>query len=172
MIETERLNLIACNRLHLETLLKGEELLADLLELELAENWLEFPEATAYALKMLEENPQNLRFGMHFFVHKADNRLIGTGGFKGVPDNDGMVEIGYAVAPGYQNQGLATEAARAMIEYAFSWAAVNVVEAHTLAEQNASTAVLKKCGMKKIAEKEDPEDGPVWHWRVERKDFK
>jgi Acetyltransferases, including N-acetylases of ribosomal proteins len=168
MIETERLKLIACSRLHLETLLKGENFLAELMELELADGWLHFPESVPFALKMLEENPQNIRWGMHLFVHKADNRLVGTGGFKGVPDESGMVEIGCAIAPGYQNQGLATEAARAMIEYAFSWAAVKTVDAHTLAGENASTAVLTKCGMMKIGEKNDPDEGPVWHWRIER----
>lgn len=168
MIESERLKLIACNKLHLETLLKGEKFLAELLDVKLADGWLTFPEAPVNSLKRLEENSQNLRWGMHLFVHKADNTLVGTGGYKGVPDDAGMVEIGYAVAPAYQNTGLATEAAKAMIANAFSWAAVNVVEAHTPAEENSSTSVLKKCGMKKISEKHDPEDGDLWHWRIER----
>ena len=174
MIETERLQLIACNKMHLKALLQGERALADLLGVELAENWLVFPETidfVPHALKTLETNPQSLRWGMHLFVKMDENKIIGNGGFKGVPDADGMVEIGYAVSPLYENQGLATEAAQGMIDYAFSWSPVQMVDAHTLAEENASVKVLEKCGMTRIAEKHDEEDGDIWQWRILRTDF-
>jgi RimJ/RimL family protein N-acetyltransferase len=157
--------------MHLSALIQSEQALADLLGVGLADGWLVFPEAAPFALQMLESNPQILRWGMHLFVHKGDNKIIGNGGFKGVADENGMVEIGYAISPVYENQGLATEAARGMIEYAFSWANVQMVDAHTLAEENASVKVLRKCGMKKIAEKHDPEDGAVWQWRITREEF-
>jgi [ribosomal protein S5]-alanine N-acetyltransferase len=171
MIETERLQLIACNKMHLNALLQGERNLADLLGVELAENWLVFPAAPAALIKMLEANPQVLRWGMHLFLKKDENKIIGNGGFKGVPDENGMVEIGYAISPLYENQGFATEAARGMIDYAFSWSNVKMVDAHTLAEENASVKVLRKCGMTRIAEKHDEEDGDIWQWRILREDF-
>jgi [ribosomal protein S5]-alanine N-acetyltransferase len=169
MIETERLQLIACNKMHLNALLQSEEALAGLLGVGLAENWLLYPESVPHALKMLEEDAQNLRWGMHFFLHKDENVIIGSGGFKGAPGPDGTVEIGYAIAPAYENQGYATEAARGMIEYAFAWSQVEAVDAHTLAEENASVNVLRKCGLAKIADLHDPEDGDLWHWRIGRK---
>lgn len=171
MIETERLQLIACSKMHLNTLIQSEQALANLLGVELAENWLVFPEAAPYALEMLEKNPQVLRWGMHLFIHKDENKIIGNGGFKGLADENGMVEIGYAISPQFENQGLATEAARGMIDYAFSWANVKMVDAHTLAEENASVRVLQKCGMTRIAEKHDAEDGDIWQWRILREDF-
>ena len=171
MIETERLELIACNRTHFEALIKSEQAFADLLGVNLAEGWLAFPEAVPYSQKMLAENPQILRWNMHVFLSKADNTIVGNGGYKGLPDADGMAEIGYAIAPGFQNQGLATEAARGMIENAFTYDVVRMVDAHTLAEENASGKVLHKCGMQKIGEKDDPEDGRIWHWRITREEF-
>jgi len=172
MIETERLQLIACNKMHLNALIQSEQALADLLGVELAENWLVFPEAVPFALKMLEKDPQILRWGMHLFLKKDENKIIGNGGFKGVVDENGMVEIGYAISPDYENQGLATEAAHGMIDYAFSWANIKMVDAHTLAEENASGKVLLKCGMTRIAEKHDDEDGDIWQWRIWREEFK
>lgn len=174
MIETERLQLIACNKMHLNALAQSEQALADLIGVELAENWLVFPEPVKFiphALRMLESNPQILRWGMHLFIHKGENKIIGNGGFKGMPDENGMVEIGYAFSPLFENQGFATEAARGMIDYAFSWASVQMVDAHTLAEENASGRVLQKCGMTRIAEKYDEEDGDIWQWRILRADF-
>ena len=44
-------------------------------------------------------------------------------------------------------------------------ARVRTIRAHTLAETNASTRVLEKCGFKKIGETTDPENNlPVWRW--------
>ena len=174
MIETERLQLIACNKMHLNALMQSEQALADLLGVGLAENWLVFPETISFiplALEMLETNPQLLRWGMHLFLKKDENKIIGNGGFKGVPNDEGMVEIGYAVSPVYENQGLATETARGMIDYAFSWGIVRMVDAHTLAEENASVKVLQKCGMTRIAEKHDPDEGDIWQWRIRREEF-
>jgi RimJ/RimL family protein N-acetyltransferase len=171
MIETERLQLIACNKMHLNALVQSEQALADLLGVELADGWLVFAEAAPFALQMLEANPQVLRWGMHLFLKKDENKIIGNGGFKGVPDASGMVEIGYAISPLYENQGFGTEAARGMVDYAFSWANVQMVDAHTLAEENASVKILQRCGMTRIAEKHDEEDGAIWQWRILREDF-
>lgn len=171
MIETERLKLIAANMMQFNNLAWGDEWFAETLGVTLAREWLRFPEAIEGGRKMLEANPQNLRWGTVFFIHKGDNKLIGMGGYKGAPDENGMVEIGYALSPDYENLGLATEAARGLIDEAFSWSIVEVVDAHTLAETNASTRILEKCGMTKIGEVNDPDDGAIWHWRVTREKY-
>jgi [ribosomal protein S5]-alanine N-acetyltransferase len=97
-------------------------------------------------------------------MHRDSGILVGKGGFKGPPDADGMVEIAYAVEPDHQGKGYATEAAQALAAYAFSSGQVRFVRAHTLAEPNASTRVLIKCGFRHIGEVIDPEDGMVWRW--------
>lgn len=149
MIETERLKIIPCSSEHLEMLLSSEDELAQHLGVDLADNWLIFPESVAYSLKMIHDDERGLIWGMHLIVHKADNKLIGCGGYKGAPDTNGMVEFGYSVSPSYENQGLATEAARGLIKKAFADASVRMVDAHTLAEWNASTRILLKCGLRK-----------------------
>jgi len=97
-------------------------------------------------------------------VHLDDDAVVGTCGFKGPPDADGVVEIAYGVAPEYQGRGYATEAAQALTDYAFRRGKVRVVRAHTRPEPNASTRVLTKCGFRRIGEVIDPEDGLVWRW--------
>lgn len=170
MIQTERLKLIPCTREHLEILLSSEAEFAEHLSVSLAENWLLFPESIPYSIKKIDDDSRALVWGMHLIVQTADNKLIGCGGYKGAPDAVGMVEFGYSVAPSYENQGLATEAARGLIDHAFADDSVNMVDAHTLAEWNASTKVLQKCGLTKIAEKHDPDDGDIWHWRLIREE--
>jgi hypothetical protein len=46
-------------------------------------------------------------------------------------------------------------------------ASVSVVCAHTLAKENASTKVLTRCGFRKTAELDDPDEGPIWRWELE-----
>jgi RimJ/RimL family protein N-acetyltransferase len=97
-------------------------------------------------------------------MDRQSDTIIGTCGFTGPPDKDGMVEIAYRVAPDHQGKGYATEAAHALTEYAFSDGRVCLVRAHTLPESNASTRVLTKCGFRRVGEVMDPEDGLVWRW--------
>lgn len=97
-------------------------------------------------------------------VHRATESVIGKCGFKGPPGDDGAVEIAYGLSPEYQGKGYATEAAAALVSYAFSHGQVRVVRAHTLPEPNASTRVLTKCGFHRVGEVVDLEDGLVWRW--------
>ena len=100
-----------------------------------------------------------------FAVVEGDSdTVVGVASFKGPPDDDGMVEIAYGIAPGYQGRGYATEAAAALVDFAQRDARVRLVRAHTLPERNASTRVLTKCGFERVGEVIDPEDGLVWRW--------
>jgi [ribosomal protein S5]-alanine N-acetyltransferase len=107
------------------------------------------------------DDPWLLGFAL---VHRTTNVVIGTCGFKGPPGADGTAEIAYGVAPDHQGNGYATEAAEALVAYAFNSGKVRVVRAHTISGTSASTRVLAKCGFRRVGEVIDPEDGPVWRW--------
>ncbi len=169
MIKTERLDLIPCRIEHFEAFERNENELAQMLDVELADGWLVFPEVIGYSREFLKNNPDAANWWMYFFIDRADRRLIGNGGFKGKPDETGTVEIGYAVAPAHRGKGLATETARGLIDFALAHSQVNAVQAHTLAEENESVSVLLKIGMTFVKELNDPEDGDIWQWRLNRK---
>lgn len=169
MIRTERLNLIACELKHFQAFERNENELARMLNVEFADGWLVFPEVIAYSQEFLKANPDAANWWMYFFVHTADKKLIGNGGFKGKPDDAGALEIGYAVAPEYRGKNLATEAAQGLIDFAFSHSQVQTIQAHTLAKENESVRVLRKVGMEFVKEFNDPEDGDIWQWQLKRK---
>jgi RimJ/RimL family protein N-acetyltransferase len=108
-------------------------------------------------------DPWTLGFSL---VHRGSGTAIGTCGFKGPPTADGLVEIAYGVHPDHRGKGYATEAAEALVNYAFGDSRVRVVRAHTLPEPNASTRVLTKSGFRYVGEVIDPEDGLVWRWEM------
>jgi [ribosomal protein S5]-alanine N-acetyltransferase len=163
MIQTPNLQLLPVERIHVEALLRSKSELAALLQVRVPDGWPHFPDS----LSALESHACNLLeadWPGYFFLHPKDRVLVGSGVFKGPPDNSGTVEIGYEIASEYWNRGLATEAAQGMIDYAFSHEEVRAVIAHTLAQRNASNRVLQKVGMQFIAEADDPEEGKVWRW--------
>ena len=140
----------------LAALVEGDAVFTERFGVPVEPGWAGFPEALPGALdaaRRREADP----WGAHLFLD-ADGALVGFGGFKGPPDR-GRVEIGYAVAPSRQGRGIATQAARWMIDRARA-AGVDVVTAHTLAEVNASTAVLERCGFVHVDTIADP-DGDV-----------
>jgi [ribosomal protein S5]-alanine N-acetyltransferase len=114
-------------------------------------------------LRTAPPGPDPWAFGFAV-VHAESDSMIGTCGFKGPPDADGMVEIAYGITPDYQGQGYATEAAAALVRFASADGRVRVIRAHTKPENNASTRVLTKCGFARLGEVVDPEDGLVWRW--------
>jgi [ribosomal protein S5]-alanine N-acetyltransferase len=102
-----------------------------------------------------------------------DKALVGFGGFKSAPDVARRVEIGYSVAPRYQSQGIAASAAMQFIKLAFATNLVDTVFAHTLAEHNASTKVLEKCGMARAADAQQMVEsgvGEIWQWQIAKPD--
>ena len=101
-------------------------------------------------------------------VHRDRSTVVGSAGFTGPPGDEGVVEIAYRVESEHQGKGFATEAARALVAYAFGSGRVRLVRAHTLPQPNASTRVLTKCGFRHVGEVIDPEDGRVWRWELEQ----
>ncbi len=130
------------------------------------ENWTEFGlQPLAYAYDQVRQLPVSEKWWAYLPVHKADRRLIGSCGYKGLPDEEGVVEIGYEISPPYRRRGLAGEIARALVEHASRQPGVRIVQAHTLAQENPSVRVLKNCGFAFVQEIDDPDDGRIWQWR-------
>jgi ribosomal-protein-alanine N-acetyltransferase len=123
------------------------------------------PDWLARAYAATAPDPWTLGFAM---VDRTAGTAIGTCAFKGPPDPDGVVEIAYGIANEHQGKGYATEAAEALVAFAFNSGRVRTVRAHTLAEINASTRVLGKCGFRSVGQVIDPEDGLVWRWERHR----
>ena len=102
-------------------------------------------------------------WGPHL-VFDDDGALVGFAGWKG-PPVAGAAEFGLAVAPARRGGGIATAVVRQLVGRAAA-EGVRAVVAHTLAETSASTAVLERCGFRKVTELVDPDEGPVWRWEL------
>ena len=153
---------------HLLALIDGEEQFKAAVGLPLAEGLREFfvsGDVSPAWVEMLRAStspdPWTLGFAV---IHSDEQRVIGSAAFKGPPDGDGVVEIAYGIAPGYQGRGLATESAGALVAFALERVDVTTIRAHTMPGNNASGRVLAKCGFHHLGEVTDPEDGIVARW--------
>jgi RimJ/RimL family protein N-acetyltransferase len=171
-VETPRLHLVPWSPALLVTLIDQPERFEALAGFPAAAGLREFfvsgdvsPEWLARLRTAADADPWRHGF---FVVEREHRAIIGTAGFKGPPDADGMVEIAYGIVPSFEGRGYATEAAMALVRFARETADVTLMRAHTLPEANASTRVLTKCGFRHTDDVVDPEDGPVWRWELRR----
>lgn len=147
----------------LEALLAGDDVFTERFGIAVAPEWVGFPEALPHVVDGARRDPES-PWGTQLFFDEVDGALVGFGGFKG-PPSGGEVELGYAVAPTRQGRGIATAVVAELIERA-RVAGVATVTAHTLAEENASTAVLRKNQFVRTAVLDEPGTGAVWRWEL------
>lgn len=89
------------------------------------------------------------RFG-HRVVSERDSGLaVGSIGLFW-PPADGVLELGYGIVPSRRGRGYATEAARALTEYAFTAPQVHTVSASVELTHPASVRVLEKAGFARL----------------------
>lgn len=88
-------------------------------------------------------------------VHKVTKVIIGDMGFKGGPDENGEMDLGYSITTSYQGNGYATEMAIAMIEWGFKQPKVKKITASCSDDNYPSIRVLEKAGFKQTKSKEN-----------------
>ena len=132
MIETENLKIYAASQNEMEKFIELQT--NDILK-------------TAYT-EMLTgciENPEQWEWYAIWMIELKDGTHIGELCFKGL-DLNGVVEIGYGIMEQYQDHGYATEAVKAISNWAFQEPKIFSIEAEIDSKNIASKKVLEKCG--------------------------
>jgi RimJ/RimL family protein N-acetyltransferase len=109
--------------------------------------------------RRLREDPDSLGWWTWLTVERASRQVTGALGFGGPPDEEGAVMIGYATYPGADRKGFASEATRALIDWALDHSGVSRVCASIPPDNVAARRVAEKVGMR-IA-------GRVWEEEID-----
>lgn len=96
-------------------------------------------------------------------ILKAEQVAIGGIGFSGLPDEAGKSMAGYGLDMRYYGRGIATEALRAMIGWAFQNSNLKTIIADTPLQHTASHRVLIKNNFTESARGEE-----LIHWSLNR----
>jgi ribosomal-protein-alanine N-acetyltransferase len=143
-VATGRLRLVPATVAHLTA---DRATLSSFLGAAVPDDWP--PETLADAvpvfLSWLTDDPASEGWNLWYIV-SPDGVLAGSCGFVGRPSPEGEAEMGYAVLPAFRGRGYATEAAAALVEWAFAHPEVLCVTAQADPANLASVRVLEKVG--------------------------
>lgn len=140
--------------------------------------YLSLPEIYEYEpgepinMDMAKEIAKQRSFGNDFYAVELSeiNKVIGHIYFKQIEPMEWMTwEIGYIFNPNYQRKGYATEAVKAIVEYAFGNLGTHRIVAHCNPKNEASWKLLDRIGMrregtliKNVFFKKDEAGKPIW----------
>lgn len=85
-------------------------------------------------------------------INKDVNKMVCDVCFKGEPNTDGEIEIGYGTQPQFQGNGYMKEAVGGMIEWAKKQPNVKSIFAETLKDNIASYTILERNNFIKVGE--------------------
>jgi ribosomal-protein-alanine N-acetyltransferase len=90
--------------------------------------------------------PGKEEWGSNWKINLASGLTIGGIGFKGAPDAEGTVEIGYGIDEEYRGNGYATEAVNGLMKWALEQKGVRCITAQTEPGNDISQKVLLNNG--------------------------
>ena len=152
-LTTPRLDLVTATAQHILVALDDPSKLGRLLGADLAAGWP--PEhvdenALRSTLDALHRGPTQIGWWLRYIVLRRGSSggavVVGVARLKGRA-KDGVVELGVSVVAGHRGRGIATEAVRTLVDWAFDEdETVTAIVAETMPELAASIRVLEKCG--------------------------
>lgn len=150
-LQTERLDLIACPEPAARSAKSGIRHLESVIGVKVAAHWMNDEGAALlnYYAHLIRQTPNLLGYGLWLIIHRDNQMMFGTAGFKGLPDEDGMIEIGYGIDPAYRRQGYTFETAQALVGWGFAQPGVETITAECLTSNLGSIRVLEKLGMRR-----------------------
>ena len=162
-LETPRLRLVPFAPEAIDALLAGDGTRADRLAGAAFPRPLAPPPLMEDLLPLVRDQlraaPESAGWWTWLAVDRTAGTVTGALGFGGPPDAEGAVMIGYATYPGAAQQGFASEATRALIDWALAHPAVARVCASIPPENTAARRVAEKVGMR-VA-------GTVWEEEID-----
>lgn len=163
LIRTDRLELTPLVPDAIDALLEGDEARIR------AVTGLEFPrplrppplmeELLPMVRDQLRSDPRSLGWWTWLAVERGSRRVTGALGFGGPPDVEGAVMIGYSTYPGADRKGYASEATRALVDWALEQPGVRRVCASIPPDNAAARRVAEKVGMEVV--------GTVWEEEID-----
>ena len=109
-------------------------------------------------------------FGQWSVFLKENSELIGFCGFRFFYDNPPELQLIYGLSPQYWGKGLATEAAKAMIQYGFTEHKFEQIISATDVGNIASVQVMERIGMK-FRDRNTKEGLDVLYYAISREEY-
>jgi RimJ/RimL family protein N-acetyltransferase len=157
----------------LEAVLAGDRASAELIAgLTLPSDWPDEHDSRFLRLRLdqMRGDPSSQQWLVRAMVLRAQERpMVGHIGFHGSPETVGRAEMGYTVMPNHRRQGYATEAARALMDWAAREHGVQRFFVSIAPNNSSSLAMAAKLGFRQVGEQIDEEDGLEYVFAIVRR---
>jgi RimJ/RimL family protein N-acetyltransferase len=121
--------------------------------------FLNNPNPIRYRINQVRKNPEVATYLLRVGVLRESGEIIGSAGFHNLPDENGMIEIGFGVDPAFQNKGYGKQILHGMWGWVVKKPGVKTLR-YTVAPENlVSRHIIKKLGFDLVGEQIDEEDG-------------
>ncbi|CAN2182663.1 RimL Acetyltransferases, including N-acetylases of ribosomal proteins [Candidatus Nanopelagicaceae bacterium] len=125
-----------------------------------------------WRVPQVKADPSTNKWFVRFIVDAKPREVIGSTSFHGVPDSEGMMEIGIGIEEAFWGNGYATEALLGMWKWVCGEAGVRTLR-YTVSPSNlASVAIIKKFEFTYMGQQIDEEDGPEDIYEMSVDEFK
>jgi ribosomal-protein-alanine N-acetyltransferase len=160
-IVSDRLELPLLSEHQLARLAAGSaDEVATELNAQLTREWAdEVRRIAGYRLRQVRELPGDAPWLLRPMLLRDGRVAVGHINFHGPPDAEGVPEIGYTVLPAYRRRGYASEAVRALFDWAMSEHGVRRFRASVSPTNQASLGLIAKLGFTRVGDQWDEEDG-------------
>jgi RimJ/RimL family protein N-acetyltransferase len=112
--------------------------------------------------EMANRKPGEAGGWVQFTVEARDGGIVGDVGLSPADGETGVIKVGYTVDPRFQSRGFATEAVKALVDYAFTTLDADIVRAYAGAENTPSIRVMQKVGMRLMERFQGSDGGETW----------
>jgi ribosomal-protein-alanine N-acetyltransferase len=132
---------------------------------------MEEPTPLPFRIPRVKANSEFAEIAIILAISKDSDEVVGSAGFHDFPDENGMIEIGYGIAPEMQNQGFGSELLLGMWKMICSREDVKILRYTVSPDNEPSLHIVKKLGFQEIGVQIDPEDGPELIFEMSKEEF-
>ena len=124
-----------------------------------------------WRVPQVKVDPSVNKWFIRFIVLKESKEVIGSVSFHGVPDSEGMMEIGLGIEEAFRGNGYAKEALTGMWGWVCGFPEVKTLRYTVSPENLPSIAVINYFGFEYKGQQIDDEDGPENIYEMSTKEF-
>ena len=124
-----------------------------------------------YRINQVRKNPEVAKYLLRVAVLKQNMVVVGSAGFHNLPDENGMIEIGFGVDPAFQNKGYGKQILHGMWSWVANEPRVKTLR-YTVSPSNLiSKQIIQKLEFKLVGEQMDDIDGVEEIYELSANDY-
>lgn len=124
-----------------------------------------------WRVPQVKVDPSANKWFVRFIVLKESREIIGSISFHGVPDSEGMIEIGLGIEEGFRSKGYAKEVLKGMWSWVCNFPEVKTLRYTVSPDNLPSIAVINYFGFTYVGQQMDDIDGPENIYEMSSQDF-